>query len=69
MKKKRLKRFYKVVWANCPKCQKVIQRVGVFRRKFGLVGYLGINCSFCKTFQKADEGKIDFIQGLKKTKY
>jgi len=61
MSKKKKKQYFKIVFASCPECGKVIKRIGVFGSG-QLIGYIGANCNYCKTFRKADPKKIDYVQ-------
>jgi len=52
--KKRNETLLKVCFVPCPLCGKKAERVGVFVREKGFVGYLGLNCP--KHKEKADWG-------------
>jgi hypothetical protein len=50
--------YFLPVFGPCPECKKTIQRIGYYKRDF-LIGYLGVNCSFCKCFKKPDINEIE----------
>ncbi len=57
---KKKKNYIKLIYSPCPKCKKVIERIGVFQKNV-LIGFIGTNCRNCGTFEKADPAKIELL--------
>jgi len=60
MSKKKRKNYYKQVYAKCPYCKKLSERVGIFEHK-QLIGYMGLDCKNCGKQELADINKIDYL--------
>ena len=59
---KRRKITLEAVWAKCPECKKIIQRIGAYKKE-ELIGYCsGVNCKYCGVFKKPDLNKIEPIK-------
>jgi len=50
----------KIAYGKCPKCKKVIERVGVYKNK-GIIGFTGANCELCGYQQKINIKKIEKV--------
>lgn len=52
--------YFQSCFTSCPYCKKTILRIGVYQRHL-LIGFIGVNCSYCHKKERADIKKIDYI--------
>ena len=55
------KYILKVCFGKCPFYKKTIERIGVFDKKKQIIGFVGLNCPYCKKQKKANLDEIDLI--------